>query len=85
MSAPMGELPGQLPIPESSTDEQRWTIFELFGQFGIKDVSQMRADAARILQLDDGLADMRSLTRPDADELIGELRRALAKQRVSND
>jgi hypothetical protein len=73
----MDELP--------ATNDQRWTIYDLFCQFGIKDVSQMRADAARILKLDDGLTDMRNLTRADADELIGELRRAIAAQRVSND
>jgi len=81
----MAELPGQLPLPELATDDQRYTIYELFGQFGIKDVSQMRADAARILKLDDGLTDMRNLTRSDADDLIAELRRVISGQRVGNE
>ncbi len=68
-------------MPDLATDDQRWAIFELFGQFGIKG-EQMRADAARILKLD-YLTDLRELTRDQADELIGELRRALAGRKVS--
>jgi bacterioferritin (cytochrome b1) len=67
-----------------ATDEQRWQIFDLFGHFGIKEVAQVRADAARILKLD-YLPDLREITSADADELIAELRRALAAERVGND
>jgi len=45
---------------------------------------QVRADAARILKLD-YLPDLRELTRADAAELIAELRRALAQERVGGD
>ena len=69
---------------ELSTDQQRWDIIDLFGHFGIRDLGQVRADAARILKLD-YLPDLRELTRADAAELIGELRRALAQERVGGD
>ena len=65
-------------------DYQRWQIFELFGQFGAQDIEQIRADAQRILKLD-YLPDLRELTKEDADELIAELRRALAGKRVGDD
>ena len=71
-------------MPDLATDDQRWTIANLFGQFGYNDMEQMRADAMRILKLE-YLPDLRELTAADADELIGELRRTLAKQRVSDD
>ena len=71
-------------MPDLATDDQRWTIFRLFEHFGIREVEQMRADARRILKLDN-LFDLRELTRADADELIGELRRALAQERVSDE
>jgi hypothetical protein len=71
-------------MTDLSTDSQRFTIFDLFSEFGVKEVEQMRADAARILKLDH-LTDLRELTRPEAAELIGELRRALATQRVSDE
>jgi hypothetical protein len=77
-------IPAEPGTPEPSTDSQRYAIWRLFEEFGTKDVGQMRADAARILKLDH-LTDLRELTRPDADELIGELRRALAGQRVSDE
>ena len=70
-------------MPDLSTDDQRWEIVQLFDHFGIKNVEQVRADAARILRLD-YLPDLRELTSKDADELIGELRRALAAERVSD-
>ncbi len=66
------------------TEDQRFTIFTLFGMLNSSsDVEQIRADAARILKLD-YLADLRNLTSVQADELIGELRRALAAKRVSD-
>lgn len=71
-------------MPDMATDDQRWQVFELFSKFGAYDVDQMCADAARILKLD-GLTDLRNLTRPEADELITELRRALATKRVASD
>jgi len=71
-------------MADLSTEAQRWQIIELFGHFGIKDLGQIRADAARILKLD-YLPDLRELTRADADELIAELRRALAQERVGGD
>jgi hypothetical protein len=71
-------------MPDLATDDQRWAIFGLFSHFGIREVSQMCADAARILKLEDGLTDLRELTRADADELLDELRRALAQERVSD-
>lgn len=71
-------------MADLSTDAQRWEIVGLFGHFGIKDIAQIKADAARILKLD-YLPDLRELTSADADELIGELRRALANERVGND
>jgi hypothetical protein len=49
------------------------------------DIHQVRADAARILRLESGLTDLCELTRADADELIGELRRAVAQERVSDE
>lgn len=63
-------------MPELATGTQRWQISELFARFGYADMDQVRADAARILQLDH-LADLRELTAADADELLDELRRAL--------
>lgn len=71
-------------MPDLSTDAQRGAIFDLFCEFGFKDVAQMRADAARILRLD-YLPDLRELNRTDADTLIAELRRALADKRVGNE
>lgn len=71
-------------MADLSTNDQRWEIYHLFTHFGIKDTAQMRADAARILKLD-YLPDMREMTSADADELIGELRRTLAQERVSDD
>ncbi len=73
-----------MPSPDLADDDQTWQIFELFAHFGIKDMQQLRADAARILKIDH-LADLRNLSRADADELIGELRRALAQERVSDE
>ncbi len=70
-------------MPDLATDEQRWTVFDLFKRFGVREVAQVRADAARILKLD-YLADLRDLTRDQADELIAELRRALAERTVSD-
>ena len=67
-----------------ATDAQRWQIADLFAKFNITDMDQLRADAARILKLDH-LADLRELTADDADELIGELRAALALKRVSGE
>jgi FMN-dependent NADH-azoreductase len=72
-------------MPDLATDDQRWYISELFGHFGITDPRQMCADAARILKLDEGLADLRNLARADAEELISELLRALAAERVSDE
>jgi FMN-dependent NADH-azoreductase len=72
-------------MSDLATDDQRWYISELFGHFGITDPRQIRADAARILKLDDGLTDLRNLTRTDADELISELLRAVAAERVSDE
>ena len=71
-------------MPDLATADQRWTIANLFGQFGYNDMEQMRADAMRILRLD-YLPDLRELTSADADRLISELRRALAKERVSDE
>ena len=71
-------------MPDLATDDQRWTIANLFGQFGYNDMEQMRADAMRILKLD-YLPDLRELGKIDADYLIAELRRALAASRVSDD
>ena len=71
-------------MSDLSTVPQRDLIVDLFGHFGIKDLGQIRADAARILKLD-YLPDLRELTRADADELIAELRRALAQERVGGD
>ena len=71
-------------MPDLAADDQRFTIFQLFGHFGIKDIWQMSANAARILKLD-YLADLRDLTSADADELIGELRRALAQEQVAGE
>lgn len=71
-------------MSDLATDDQRWLISELFEHFGVKDMEQVRVDAMRILKLE-YLPDLRELTRTDADELIGELRRALAKERVSDD
>lgn len=69
---------------ERATDEQRWKIADLFAHFGIKDMDQVRAAAVRILKLE-YLADLRELTTPDADELISELERAMARERVSDE
>lgn len=71
-------------MPDLATDDQRWAIFALFGHFGIKEVEDPRAAAARILKLD-YLTDLRELTQTDADELISELRRATARERVSDE
>jgi len=71
-------------MADLATDAQRWTIFELFGHFGITETEQIRADAQRILKLD-YLPDLREMTRADADDLIAELRRALAAERVSDE
>jgi hypothetical protein len=73
-----------MPNPELATDEQCWQIFNLFCHFGINDVDQQCADAARILKLE-YLPDLREITAADADELIAELRRALAAERVGNE
>lgn len=73
-----------MPSPELATDDQRWKIFELFGHFGIREMEQIRAAARSILKLE-YLADLRSLSRADADGLIAELNRALADERVSDD
>jgi hypothetical protein len=62
-----------MPSPDLATDDQRWAIYDLFAHFGIKDMHQVRADAARILRLESGLTDLRNLTRADADELIGRV------------
>ena len=67
-----------------SSDEQRWEIVQLFAHFGVNQVEQVRADAARILKLD-ALADLRELASDDAEELIAELRRAIAQERVARD
>ena len=75
------ETTGRPPLAD---DDQRWAIAELFAHFGIKDPAQIRADAARILKLD-YLPDLRELTAADADELITELRRALAQERTGGD
>jgi hypothetical protein len=71
-------------MPDLATDDQRFTIFQLFEHFGIKDMWQMSTNAARILKID-YLADLRDLTSADADELIGELRRALAQEQVAGE
>lgn len=71
-------------MPELATDNQRWVIFILFEHFGIKEVEQMRANAARILKLDH-LTDLRELTEAYADELISELRRAMSREQVSDE
>ena len=71
-------------MPELSTDNQRWAILTLFEHFGVKELDQIRADAARILKLD-SLTDLRELTQADADELISELRRAMSRERVSGE
>jgi bacterioferritin (cytochrome b1) len=71
-------------MPEPmATDDQRWQITDLFAHFGIKEMEQVRADAARILKLD-YLPDLREMTAADADDLLGELRRALAAEAVSD-
>ena len=70
-------------MPELATDNQRWAIMTLFEHFGVKELDQIRADAARILKLD-SLTDLRELTKVDADELISELRRAMSRERVSD-
>lgn len=77
----MPELIPAEPGPGMATAKQRWDISDLFTEFGIIEMEQVRADAARILKLD-YLPDLRELTQEDADELIGELRRALAAKRV---
>ena len=71
-------------MSDPATAEQRGLIFDLFSQFGYRDMEQMRADARRILKLD-YLPDLRELGKIDADYLIAELRRALAASRVSDD
>lgn len=70
--------------PELATDDQRWEIFHLFEHFGIKDIAEVRVTAAQILKLD-YLPDLRELAAPEAEELIGELRRAMATKRVGGD
>jgi hypothetical protein len=68
-----------------ATRDQRWTIYELFLHFGIRDIDQMCADAARILKLDGlALTDLRDLTYDDAIDLITELREAAARERVAS-
>jgi hypothetical protein len=74
-----------MPSPDLSDEDQRWAIFELFAHFGITNMDQLRADASRILKLDSPLTDLRELSREDADELIAELRRAVAVERVSDE
>ena len=71
-------------MPDLASDDQRWTVYDLFSQLGCTDIEQVRADARRILKLD-YLADLRDLTSIDADYLISELRRSLAHKRVSDD
>ena len=71
-------------MPDMANDDQRWLVYDLFTKFGLYDVDQMCADAMRILKLD-YLGDLRNLTASEADELIGELRRALAAKQVSSD
>ena len=71
-------------MPDLATDNQRWAILTLFEHFGVKDLAQIRSDAARILKLD-SLPDLRELTQADADELISELRRAMTRERVSDE
>jgi hypothetical protein len=71
-------------MPELATEDQRWQIHDLFAHFGILSMDQVRADASRILKLESPLTDLRELTREDADELIAELRRAVAAERVSD-
>jgi hypothetical protein len=73
-----------MPSPDLASDDQRWTVFQLFTRFGISDVHQMCADAARILKLESGLTDLRELTSEDATELISELRRAAARERTGD-
>jgi hypothetical protein len=73
-----------MPSPDLATGDQRWTVYELFTHFAVKDIDQICADAARILGLD-GLTDLRELTRDGADKLIAELRRAAARERVSDE
>ncbi len=69
-------------MPDLATDDQRFTIFNLFGSLNSSsDVEQIRTYAARILKLD-YLPDLRELTKDQADKLIGELRRALADRAV---
>lgn len=68
---------------ELADDDQRWEIFELFGQFGVQEPEQIRADIMRILKLD-YLADLRELTRAQADDLIGRLRLEVARKAVSD-
>jgi hypothetical protein len=71
-------------VPEQLADDaQRWEIAELFAGFGVTDMRQVRADAARILKID-YLPDLRELTGAQADELISELHRAAAARRVSD-
>ena len=68
-------------MTDLASDDQRWAISTLFAHFGITNPEQIRADAARILKLD-YLPDLRELAADDAQELIGELRRALAQERT---
>jgi hypothetical protein len=77
-------IPAEPRTPALATDNQRWAIFTLFEHFGVKEVGQMRTDAARILKLD-YLPDLRELTQVQADELISELRRAMSRERVSDE
>jgi hypothetical protein len=70
-------------MPERATEDQRWQVADLFARFGITDMEQVRADAARILKTEH-LPDLREMTAEDADELITELRRALSAKRVSD-
>jgi hypothetical protein len=70
--------------PDLATSDQRWQIAELFAHFGIREMEQIRLDAARILKID-YLGDLRELSQDDAAELISELRRARAQERVSDE
>lgn len=70
--------------PGLATEDQRWQVADLFARFGVTDMEQVRTDAARILKLE-RLVDLREMTAKDADELIGELRRALSAKRVSGE
>ena len=68
-------------IGDLASDEQRWTIFNLFGRFGISEVEEIRVNAQQMLKLE-YLPDLREMSAADAAELISELRRALAVRLV---